>query len=754
MSETNNDAPLQIRGNGRLTPEPSSRAAIEALEEPESSDLELEEYLRLLLRRKWTVFGCLAVVLGLAVCYIAVAPRIYEATATFLVSEPTGAMEKALETELPPMAAAISAPELETHAALLQGPIVAEETAAWLKANGGPDMSAEELRRIIRTSIVPKTQLIQLKARAESRAVAERIATATAECYTNMNRRLALSSSDSSSRYLTQQIGLAKDNLAQAEKALRDFEESTGTVAVGAGGQDSTGASAADAETKTLVDRMASIHEDLGKSQADLAQAQERESRVRAQLLVQNKSIGARQVRDNNVVQQLRAHLVDLEGQRLAIQAKYSSSFSAPREQLDDQIRVAQGQLNKEIGNIVRTGGGDLTMQQALTAQLSQGEIEGASLTARVQHLKRDMAAVEANLRHVPARQIVLARLQRQVEVSQTIHSDLLKRSQETEVSKVMALGNATLVEPARAPRLPVAPRVLLILALGLILGLGLGFGLALLKERLDDSVRGEDDVLRLTDAPVLGSVPLFDKAEKAAMLAGGHARRRGLEAYFGLRYNLGFLMPMPRSSGQTVLVTSAGPQEGKTTTAVYLALAAAMAGRRTVLVDADLRLPSIHQFFSLDGTRGLSDVIAGQISLQPVQVGENMDLKVLRAGTRAPDPANLLDSTAMRSLVQELRQQADIIIFDSPPLLSAVDSLVLAGMSDAVLLVCVPGASHRRALTRARVLLNTVGAHISGVVLNKLEPRAGHGYYYLSHDGRDKRTDVADSVSVDQSSG
>jgi capsular exopolysaccharide synthesis family protein len=391
-------------------------------------------------------------------------------------------------------------------------------------------------------------------------------------------------------------------------------------------------------------------------------------------------------------------------------------------------------------------------MQQALTAQLSQGEIEGASLTARVRHLKRDMNAVEAKLRHVPSRQIVLARLQRQVEVSQTIHSDLLKRSQEIEVGKVMALGNAILVEPARASRLPVAPRVPLTLALGLILGLGLGFGLALLQERFDDRARSEDDVLRLTDAPVLGSVPLFDEAERVALLAGGHARRRGLEAYFGLRYNLDFVMP--RSSGQTVLVTSAGPQEGKTTTAVYLALAAAMAGRRTILVDADLRLPSIHQFFSLNGTRGLSDVIAGQISLQPVQVGENMDLKVLRAGTRAPDPANLLDSTAMRRLVQELRQQADIIIFDSPPLLSAVDSLVLAGMSDAVLLVCVPGASHRRALTRARVLLNTVGAHISGVVLNKLEPRAGHGYYDPSHDGRDERTDVADSDSVDQSSG
>ncbi len=156
MSETNNDAPLQIRGNGRLTPAPSSRVAIEALEEPESSDLELEEYLRILLRRKWTVLGCLAVVLGLAVCYIVVTPRIYEATATFLVSEPKGAMEKALETELPPMAAAISAPELETHAALLQGPITAEETASWLKANGGPDMSAEEVRRSISTSISPK----------------------------------------------------------------------------------------------------------------------------------------------------------------------------------------------------------------------------------------------------------------------------------------------------------------------------------------------------------------------------------------------------------------------------------------------------------------------------------------------------------------------------------------------------------------------------------------------------------------------
>jgi len=718
MSEINGQPPLPVKAGQQPLATLAQQSALDTFEPPDSADVDLREYLRIFLRRKWTVIACVVAVFGASLVYTVTTPRVYEATATFLVNDPKGPMQNTLESQLPAMAAAISAPALETHAALLQGQSTAEETAAWLETHGGPRLSAGAIRGSIRTSIVPKTQLVQLKARAGSSGDAEKIANTTAQCYVTMNRRLAQGSSDSASRYLTEQLALSQSNLTESEGALRGFKESTRTVAE-------------DAEAKELLDRAVSLRTDIDKTKADLAQAQERLSTVRSQLLMQNKSISAREVRDNAVVQQLRARLVDLEGQRLTAEAKYTSAFSAPIEQLDSQIRVVKDQLSREIGNVVRKGGGDLAMQQVLTGQLSQGEVETASLTARVRQLQRGLNAADSQLRAVPARQIALARVQRRVEIAQTIYSDLLKRSQEIEVGRVMALGNAILVEQARAPRLPVRPRVPLNLALGLILGLGLGIGLALVQEQLDDSIRDEDEILRLTGAPVLGAVPVLQQDQMVAMISRSRAQRRGIEAYTGLRYNLGFVMPGP--GGHTVLVTSAGPQEGKTTTAANLAVAAALAGRRVILVDADLRRPAMHRLFSLDGARGLTDAIVGgaAISPSPVRIGDDdIDLKVMGSGSRPPNPTDLLDSNRMRALLQELRQQADLIILDSPPVLSAADSLVLAGMSDAVLLVCIPGESHRRALKRTSELLNTVGARISGVVLNKLQPRAGYGYY------------------------
>jgi capsular exopolysaccharide synthesis family protein len=414
----------------------------------------------------------------------------------------------------------------------------------------------------------------------------------------------------------------------------------------------------------------------------------------------------------------------------LVAQSQYTSSFRAPLDQIEEQIRILKGQLEAEIQNVVRLGGGDLATQQSLVSQLIQGEAEVAALQARVRQSQSELRTAERELQRIPARQVNLARLQRQVEVAQNIYSELLRQSQEVEVGRVMALGNTDVVESAAAPLLPVRPNVPLNLTLGLLLGIAVGVGAALLQEQLDDTVREEEDITRFADAPILGVVPMFEGQDPVALLPARQSRGRAIDAYRGLRVNLGFVTS--GSGGRAVLVTSPGPQEGKTTTAVNLAIAAAQSGRRVVLVDSDMRRPAMHRLFTLNGLKGLSDVLAGQASpSDAVQGVEDAGLRLLSSGTRAPNPTDLLDSAAMRSLVDELRKQADLVIFDSPPLLSAADALVLASMSDAVLMVCIPGFSHRRALQRARVLLNQIGRDVSGVVLNRVQRRAGYGYYY-----------------------
>ena len=695
-----------------VRPTPTGFAALNAAISPVTS------YLDLARRRKWTLLVAAAVVFG-ATCVVTLAsPRIYEATATLLVSEPAAGSAPGAENadQLQVMMGAIAAPDIETHATLIQGKSTAAATAAWLQEHGGPKLSASQVGGAIQADIVPKTRLVRLRARARSSEAARQIANATASAYVELNRHRAQGSSESASQYLTEQLGIAKGNLDRSEEALRAFKESTGAIAP-------------DASAGDLLARAASLRGDIDKTNADLAQTRERLGEVRKQLGRQDKSIQAARLRDNAVVQQLRAKLVDLEGQRLLLQSQYTDAFSAPVKQVEEQIRITRDQLHAEILTIVGSGG-DLAMQQTLVGQLIQGEAELAALGARERQLQAELTGTQGELDKMPARQITLTRLQRQVEVAQGIYSDLLKRAQEMQVGRVMALGNTDVVELADTPRLPIKPNVPANLALGLLLGLVVGAGLVLLQEQVDDTVNDEADVIRCADAPVLAAVPAFEWHGTSAALPALTLNGKVTDAYSGLRVNLGFLTPGGR--GQAVLVTSSEPGEGKTTTALNLAIVAAQSGRRVVLVDADLRHSSLRQLMGLTNVRGLSDVLAGQATVaQVARAFEGSGLSLIACGARAPNPADLLDSREMRELVEQLRREADLIILDSPPLLAAPDSLVMADLCDAVVMVCVPGATHGRALQRARGLLNQIGRRVSGVVLNKVRPAGNYGYYY-----------------------
>jgi capsular exopolysaccharide synthesis family protein len=701
--------------------------AVAAFEQFEPATSPLQDYVSILLRRKRTVIVALAVAFGTACAVTATMPRSYEATATLLVSQESGAQPGMFDGQVPSVMAAVAAPTLETHVELLQGEPTAKETANWLKEHGGPELSPGAIRGRLRAATVPKTQLVRVSARARSPQEAEKIANAAARSYVEMNRQRARSSSQSAGQYLGEQLAMARKNLAEAESALQTFKESTAGVT-------------ADGASAEVRERVVALYREADATDADVAQAKERLARIRSQLVEQNKSIAEGEVRNNTVIQDLRAKLVELEGKRLAAASRYTDAFSGPVAQIDAQVRIVNEQLRQEIRKAVG-GSGDLEVQQALTAQLIQGEAELAALQARAGQLQADLRSVNEELQKLPGQQIALARLQRQVDVAQNIHSDLLTRSQEIEVGRVMALGNTYLAEPASTPRMPVKPNVPLNLGLGLLLGTGLGVTLAFLQEQLDDTVRDQEDVARVANAPVLGTVPLFQTRDSKArpLLDGPHGRT--MEPYRTLRYNLGFVTP--GDGGHVVVVTSASPLEGKTTTAVNLALAAASSGRRVILTDSDLRRPSVHRMLNLNGAKGITDVLVGEADVRQVlQPFPDSGLRVLSAGARAPNPTDLLESEQMRVLVERLRHEAELVILDSPPLLSVADSLVLATLSDAVLLVCVPGASNRRALQRSRLLLTHVGHPIAGVVLNKIEHRAGYGYYYQYYYYDSDRTD------------
>ena len=718
MSELNGDSqlPARIEGGSALAPD-SGRRALATFAQLEPSTPPLSGYLSLLLRRKRAILLSLALVLALTVIVTALTPRTYEATATLLISEISNSRsQSSADDTVPPTIAAMGSPNLDTHVQLLQGEATAAETARYLRENGGPLLTTQAVRSSVKAKAVRDTQLVRVSAASSTPADAQSVADAAAKSYVRLNRQRARGSSESTGRYLAEQLAIAKQKLTKAEDALRRYQESTGTVA-------------ADAAASDLLARAAALRSDGDRTGADLAQARQRETKVRSQLAQQNRNIGSGQVRDNTVIQLLRTKLADLEGQRLAAKAKYTDAYPGPLTQIEEQIRLTRDQLDEEIRHVVRGGGGDLQLQQTLTSDLIQAEATVAALQARHRQLQADLQQANRELGRLPSRQINLAGLQRQVDVAQNVYSDLLRRSQEVEVGRVMALGNADIVESAPRPRLPVRPNVPLNLVLGLLLGLGVGVGVALLQEQLDTTVRDQVEAARLADAPVLGTIPMFHHAKNPGMLPGDFARDTAVEAYRGLRYCLDFAAPGGR--GRVVLITSSGPLEGKTTTVINLASAVARTGKRVILADTDLRRSGLRRALRFGELPGMTDVLTGEAKLDDViQKLQEPGMYFLSSGKQVPNPMELLDSQALRGLVEELRGRADLVILDSPPLLAVADGLVLAGVSDAVLMVCVPGKSGRRDLQLARELLSHVGESISGVVLNKIGPGAGYSYH------------------------
>ena len=283
-------------------------------------------------------------------------------------------------------------------------------------------------------------------------------------------------------------------------------------------------------------------------------------------------------------------------------------------------------------------------------------------------------------------------------------------------------------VGSAQVPSGPVAPNERLNVAVGLIVGLIAGVGLAALRQALDRRLDGEQGVARAGLA-VLGRVPYDPAAAKEPLVLIRAPLSAHAESYRQLRTNLHFLSVSRET--KSVVVTSPAAGDGKTTTAINLAISLALAGSRVALVDADLRRPDVARHLGLDGDVGLTTVLADQVALQDVLQpwGESGGLMVLASGQIPPNPSELLASAAMEKLLAELEAAFDIVVFDGAPVLPVTDSAVLAGITDGALLVAASGRTTQSQLDGATAALHAAGARQLGVVLTML-PGSGSDAY------------------------
>jgi polysaccharide biosynthesis transport protein len=324
----------------------------------------------------------------------------------------------------------------------------------------------------------------------------------------------------------------------------------------------------------------------------------------------------------------------------------------------------------------------------------------------------------------------------RQVEVLQSRLTTLRNTySQLLAVAPGSGANLLSIVDPATPATGPSSPRVLFNTLLAAALGLMAALGLAFLIEHLDDTVKSPDDVTEIADLPTLGVISQIKTVKKGVdrqVLATLMSPRSPVaEAFRTLRTNLEFAsLDTPL---RTLLITSAVPGEGKSTISANVAIAFAQAGRKVILVDGDMRRPSIHRLFEIPNSYGLTTLLrADQTALDSVaHASEEPNLRIVTTGPLPPNPAELLGSQRMRALIARLSEGSDLIVIDSPPLHAVTDAAVLASEMDGVLIVSHAGRTKRGALAQAREALDRVGARVVGVTLNRLTERSSAGYYY-----------------------
>lgn len=388
----------------------------------------------------------------------------------------------------------------------------------------------------------------------------------------------------------------------------------------------------------------------------------------------------------------------------------------------------------RDVANTVA----EIFISQRASDQLGSSALSRTVLQSQIRALETEIRqtsdALDQARRASGPDSAEVMRLQSLLSQRQATYSQLVQSEVQMALAEARASHAIKVAVPAEVPTEPVRPKVLLNTALAGALGLLLAVGVVFLLEYLDDTVKSDLDVRSTCQLPTLATVPRAGGRSPLGPwpVTDAMARAPLVEAYRVLRINLDFAWAGQR--GQVVMVSSANPGDGKTTTAANLGVVLAHDGRRVVLVDADLRHPTLHRAFDLPNDRGLTHLLAepGTTVSRYLVATQHPNLQLLPSGPIPPNPAELLGSRGFAQVLGELRQLADVILIDTPPLLAVADPAVVSQQVDGVVVVAESAGTRREALARAAEVLSRSAIRTLGVVLNKVDGHsAEYAYYY-----------------------
>lgn len=553
---------------------------------------------------------------------------------------------------------------------------------------------------------VKLSRLVRVHYESTDAQLAARIVNAIAENYIQMNLQRRFDASSYAKDFLEERLKQVKSRLEESEKKLVEFARKEQIIKID--------------DSKTItVQKLNEV-----SAAAAMAEQQRIDAEMAYGEVANSLGYNFRQALENPVIQQLKQNVAKLEAEYQDNLKIYKPTYPL-MQQLDGQIKGTYVKINDEA-NAIRA---------AMQTSYAGAQRKEKLLLSSLNKLKEEVLTLQD-------RSIGYNIINREVDTNRQLYEGLLQRMKEVGVAGGVTANNISIVDMAEVPYQKYKPKTALNLLLALVLGLFGGIALGFLFEHLDDTVKRFEDFERKAGLSLLGLIPQVKIPQTkgvitshAGMLTYAEPRSALAEAYRSVRTSL--LFSTSSGAPKVMLFTSPGPGEGKTTSALNVAITFTQTGSKVLLVDTDLRNPSIHQIFDLPNVKGLTNYLAGD--LKPADISNHTDIAnlfVITSGPLPPNPAELLSSNKMTELLNLAKEKFDYVILDGPPVLGLADALILAHLASGTVVVVESGVTRQGQLIGALKRLRSAQAMVIGGVLSKLDENNNaygqyQGYYY-----------------------
>lgn len=674
-----------------------------------------QDYLGIVIRRRWAVIAAFTSVVAIVALQNLTATPLYKASTQILIERHAPRLLE--QPGATPLFDFSSQEFYQTQYKLLESPALAKKVMEKLQLKNHPFYSSRfkdlppddetrkqkaeddlvaEIAQAVQVNPIRESSLVNVSFSHSNPKFAALVVNTLAQAYIEQSLDLRFYAAQETAGWLQQKLTEAAKKLEESENRLNKYKREQNIV--------------------TMEDKESITNQKLEALNKELVSAQTRrmEAETRFKEVSQGKPIP--QVINNPLILTLKGQEAKLVAEQSELGRKFGPEH--PRMiQLNNELASTRRQVAEETIHVVQSVKNEYSMAKA-----------------QEENLKAAMEAQKVDSQDLSERAIQYRVLLRDVETNRALYDNMLRTLKTTTATENIPATNIRVVYAATVPDIPFSPHTTRNLILSAIFGIILAVSLAMTLEGLDTTLKTPQEIETLFEAPNLAVIPhlVFSAAESdngtPELIVHHGTKRPAAESYRALRTSI--MYSSPGKAPQVLLVTSSLPSEGKTLTSANLASVMAMAEGRVLLVDSDLRRPSLHQVFQLDKEPGLSNFLVGEIEELPVRETLVPNLYLTTAGTIPPNPSELLGSARMEEFLTLARKQFERIILDSPPLMSVTDAAILSVLSDGVIMVVKGETVPRKAAIEAREELQEVQARLLGTILNDVHLKRD-GYYY-----------------------